>query len=163
MPQKWRERLAVERAEKYAPMPTGGSFMAGVCGAVVALLADAALSAFYGWHVGDHVLIAAFVAIGGFLVGFLGHRRLAGRVTRERLLLSAEDSPLQLGGVRWISSPHYQLGLCCVLFRLWEDVEGPALFLLQTPAILQHEKLLQCAIEVVHQSRFVARKEREHV
>ena len=100
MPQKWREHLAVERAEKYAPMPTGGSFMAGVCGAVVALLADAALSAFYGWHVGDHVLIAAFVA----LVGFLGHRRLAGRVTRERLLLSAEDSPLQLGGVRWISS-----------------------------------------------------------
>ena len=133
--------------------------MAGVCGAVVALLADAALSAFYGWHVGDHVLIAAFVA----LVGFLGRRRLAGRVTRERLLLSAEDSPLQLGGVRWISSPHYQLGLCCVLFRLWEEVEGPALFLLQTPAILQHEKLLQCAIEIVHQSRFVARKEREHV
>ena len=58
--------------------------MAGVCGAVVALLADAALSAFYGWHVGDHVLIAAFVAIGGFLVGFLGHRRLAGRSRKAR-------------------------------------------------------------------------------
>ena len=58
--------------------------MAGVCGAVVALLADAALSAFYGWHVGDHVLIAAFVASGGFLVGFLGQRRLAGRSRKAR-------------------------------------------------------------------------------
>ena len=84
MPQERRERLAVERAEQYAPMPTGGAFMAGICGAVVALLANAAVSAFYGWHVRDHILIATFVTIAGFLVGFFGQRRLAGLSRKAR-------------------------------------------------------------------------------
>ena len=58
--------------------------MAGVCGAVVALLAGAAVSAFYGWRVRDHVLITTCVTIGGFLVGFLGHRRMAGLSRKAR-------------------------------------------------------------------------------
>lgn len=65
-------------------MPMGGSFMAGVSGAVVALLADAAVSAFYGWRIRDHVLIATLLAVGGFLVGFLAHRRLAGLSRKAR-------------------------------------------------------------------------------
>jgi hypothetical protein len=84
MPQQSRERRAVERAEKYAPMPTGGLFMAGISGAAIALMADFAFSAFYGWRVRDHVWIAAFVALGGFLVGFLVHRQLAGLSRKAR-------------------------------------------------------------------------------
>lgn len=91
MPKKRRERLAVERAEKYAPMPTGGSFMADICGAVVAMLVIAAVSAFYGWPVRDHVLIPTSVTIGGFLVGFLGQRRLAG-LSREARHRSSNKS-----------------------------------------------------------------------
>ena len=55
MPQNWRDRLAVKRAEKYAPKPTGGAFMAGVALAGAALLGDFAFSAFYGWRVPDHM------------------------------------------------------------------------------------------------------------
>lgn len=84
MPHERRNRLAAERAEKYAPMPTGGAFMAGVCGAVVAVLADTAFSAFYGWRVRDHLLIATFMAIAGFLAGVLVHRRLAGLSRKAR-------------------------------------------------------------------------------
>jgi hypothetical protein len=82
MAQKERERRAAERAEQYAPMPTGGAFMAGLCGAIVALLGNVAVSAFYGWQLLDHVLIAVIVTATGFLVGFLGYKRLA-RLSRE--------------------------------------------------------------------------------
>jgi hypothetical protein len=58
--------------------------MAGVCGAVVAVLADFAFSAFYGWRVRDHLLIATFIAIGGFLAGVLVHRRLVGLSQKAR-------------------------------------------------------------------------------
>jgi hypothetical protein len=71
-----RERIATERAAQYAPMPKGGSFMAGVSGAVVALLGDTALSSFYGWHLRGHLVVSTLVGVTGFLVGFLGHRRL---------------------------------------------------------------------------------------
>ena len=82
MPENWREHLAVERAEKYAPKPTGGAFMAGVCIATVALLADIAFSAFCGWRVRDHILVATIVTALGFLVGVVGYWRL-GRLSRK--------------------------------------------------------------------------------
>jgi hypothetical protein len=63
-------------------MPTGGSFMAGVSGAVVAVLGNVGVSAFYGWRVLDHLLIAALVTVAGFLIGVLGYRRLA-RLSRK--------------------------------------------------------------------------------
>ena len=84
MPQNWRDRLAVERAEKYAPKPTGGAFMAGVAVAGAALLGDFAFSAFYGWRVPDHMLIAALVTALGFLVGVIGYWRLARLSRRAR-------------------------------------------------------------------------------
>jgi hypothetical protein len=77
MAQNWRERLATERAEKYAPRPTGGAFMAGVYTAAVVLLLDIAFSAFYGWRVRDHLLIATMVTASGFVVGVIGYWRLA--------------------------------------------------------------------------------------
>jgi hypothetical protein len=66
MEQRRREALAIKRANKYAPMPQGGSLMAGLCGAVVAWLGNASVSAFYGWRVLDHTLIAALVVVAGF-------------------------------------------------------------------------------------------------
>ena len=82
MPENWRELLAVERAERYAAKPTGGAFMAGVCIATAALLLDFAFSAFYGWRVRDHILIATLVTALGFLVGVVGYWRL-GRLSRK--------------------------------------------------------------------------------
>jgi hypothetical protein len=84
MPRDWRELLAVERAEKYAAKPTGGAFMAGVAVAGAALLGDFAFSAFYGWRVPDHVLIAALVTLLGFLVGVFGYWRQARLSRRAR-------------------------------------------------------------------------------
>ena len=56
--------------------------MAGVCIATVALLADIAFSAFYGWRVRDHILVATIVTALGFLVGVVGYWRL-GRLSRK--------------------------------------------------------------------------------
>lgn len=76
-----RQALANDRAEKYAPAPTGGSLLAGVCGAVVALLGDVGVSAFYGWRLRDHLLLSAGVTVIGFLIVFVGYKRL-GRLSR---------------------------------------------------------------------------------
>lgn len=85
MDSKGREARAARRAERYAPMPTGGSLMAGICGAVVALIGSVAVAAFYGWQLRDHVLIAACVTSAGFLVGLVGYKRLARLNRRARL------------------------------------------------------------------------------
>ena len=72
-----RQQLATERAEAYAPKPTGGSIMAGVCVATVVLLGWFAVSRFYGWALREHLLIALVSAPSGFLVGLVGYKRLA--------------------------------------------------------------------------------------
>lgn len=79
MDQNEREDLASERAEGYAPQPTGGAFMAGVCVACVALVGHIWIAAFYDWRVRDHLFVAALLTIGGFVVGLLAYRRLARR------------------------------------------------------------------------------------
>jgi NhaP-type Na+/H+ or K+/H+ antiporter len=58
--------------------------MAGVALAGAALLGDFAFSAFYGWRVRDHMLVAALVTALGFLVGIIGHWRLARLSRRAR-------------------------------------------------------------------------------
>lgn len=77
MDRKEREALAAERAERYAPMPKGGSFMAGAFGAIVAMIADVTVSAFYSSGLADHVLITASVTTAGFLIGIVGYKWLA--------------------------------------------------------------------------------------
>lgn len=67
---------ARDRAEAYAPQPTGGSVMAGVCVAVVAFLGVASLSGFYGWEVRDNVLLACLITGAGFVVGFVAYKNL---------------------------------------------------------------------------------------
>ena len=49
-----------------------------------ALLGDFAFSAFYGWRVRDHMLVAALVTALGFLVGVIGYWRLARLSRRAR-------------------------------------------------------------------------------
>lgn len=72
-----RQELAETRAEKYAPAPTGGSLMAGVCTAFVALGTDVLISRFYAWPWREHLLLTALVTLVGFLVGVVAYRRLA--------------------------------------------------------------------------------------
>lgn len=71
-----RQSLAEARAEVYAPAPTGGPWMAGVCVAVVALVGDLVVSGFYGWRVQDHLVLAALVTLAGFITGLIGYRNL---------------------------------------------------------------------------------------
>jgi len=96
MDQDERQALAEERAERYAPAPTGGALMAGVCVAAVALGGDFLVSGFYGWSVGDQPLVAIAATILGFLVGFVGYKKLARtnrRATRaERRRIDAAQS-----------------------------------------------------------------------
>ncbi len=65
---------ARDRAELYAPRPSGGSIMAGVCVAVVAFLGVMVVSGFYGWEVRDNVLPACLITAAGFCVGFAGYK-----------------------------------------------------------------------------------------
>lgn len=89
-----RQELAESRAEKYAPQPTGGAWMAGVCTAVVALGADVLVSRFYAWPWREHVLVTALVTLAGFLAGVVAYRKLAwthGRAVRAERRQIDED------------------------------------------------------------------------
>lgn len=96
MDEKQRGRLAAARAQAYAPKPTGGALMAGVCAAAVLGLADVSLSRFYGWPLPDHLWLTAALVTAGFLIGALGYLRLR-RLNRkarhaERTQIDAEQA-----------------------------------------------------------------------
>ena len=80
-----RNKLAAERAEHYAPRPTGGAIMAGLCGAAMALLADVSASKFYAWPLAGHVPATVLVVIFGFIVVLVGYRRAARRNRHAQL------------------------------------------------------------------------------
>ncbi len=88
-----REIFAANRAERYAPKPTGGILMAGICGAMAALLGDVAASRFYGRSVRDHLLAAVFVAVTGFLIGIFVNTRSAHRSRKARRAELAKIDP----------------------------------------------------------------------
>ena len=67
---------ARDRAETYAPRPTGGSVMAGVCVAVVTFLGVMVVFGFYGWEVRDNVLLACLITAAGFVTGFVAYKNL---------------------------------------------------------------------------------------
>lgn len=64
--------------------------MAGLCVAVVALGGDLVISAFYGWPAQDNLLIAALITLAGFLVGFIGYKRVA-RSNRRAIRLELDQ------------------------------------------------------------------------
>lgn len=72
-----KQKLAAHRAELYAPAPTGGSIMAGICTGVMALLGVFVVSGFYAQRVEEHLVLAAAVTAVGFLAGLAGYKRLA--------------------------------------------------------------------------------------
>lgn len=50
--------------------------MAGLVGAGVLLGGDAVLSGFYGWRLGDHLLLLLGLVVGGFIAGVMVRARL---------------------------------------------------------------------------------------
>jgi hypothetical protein len=76
MEEKRRNDLAADRAEKYAPRPTGGAVMAGATGAGLLLAADAVIAGFYGWRLRDHLLLLSILMGCGFLLGLFVFLRL---------------------------------------------------------------------------------------
>ena len=90
-----RSDLAAERAEAYAPRPTGGAIMAGLVGAGLLLSVDAVVSGFYGWRLRDHLLILLLLVLAGFAAGMLVYLRLR-RLNRharkaERVQIDREE------------------------------------------------------------------------
>lgn len=81
-----RKHEAAQRAEVYAPRPTGGSALAGFCGATVAVLIAYLVGRNYGWRLEEQSVIAALVVGVGFAVGFVGYRR-----ARERNRVARVD------------------------------------------------------------------------
>lgn len=82
-----RRALAAHRAETRAPRPTGGIALAGLCGAVVVLLGDVVVSAFYGWRVAEHLLLAVGLTVAGLVIGMMGYGRL---ILRNRKACAVE-------------------------------------------------------------------------
>lgn len=84
MTQSPQEALATKRAERYAPRPTGGSTVAGVCGAVIASLAAIIAARFYAWPLADHAIVAVLIGAAGFALGVVGYKRAARRHHKAR-------------------------------------------------------------------------------
>ncbi|MFC7379279.1 hypothetical protein [Brevundimonas sp. GCM10030266] len=99
MDEENRQNIAEERAHRYAPAPSGRSAMAGLCVAVVAVGGDFIISGFYGLRPLEHWPLILILGVAGFLVGLLGHKRLA-RANRkaaraERRGVDAEQDDLR--------------------------------------------------------------------
>jgi hypothetical protein len=69
--------------------------MAGVCGGVIALMADVAVSSFYGWPLAGHLAITVLVTTAGFVIVFAGYKRakrLSRRAERDELARIDRDA-----------------------------------------------------------------------
>jgi hypothetical protein len=73
------QREAAERAEAYAPRPTGGAWRAGLSGGVVALVGLFAAGQFYGLRVRDHLLVVLPILAAASVAGFVAYRRARSR------------------------------------------------------------------------------------
>lgn len=78
------EKEAADRAEKYAPKPTGGSLGAGASGAVVGAVTAWGVLSFYGWSAAPNALLIVGAAVVGFVVVFVGYKRLSRKNRRAR-------------------------------------------------------------------------------
>lgn len=81
-----RKHEAAQRAEAYEPAPTGGSALAGFCGATVAVVAVYLVGRNYGWRLEDQPVAAVLIVGAGFIAGFVGYRR-----ARERNRMAQID------------------------------------------------------------------------
>jgi hypothetical protein len=74
-----REREAAERAEVYAPKPTGGAWLAGFCGAVVAMVVLFTIGKVYELPLQPNLIFAVPIVLAAFIAVYVGYRRARGR------------------------------------------------------------------------------------
>jgi len=74
-----REREAAERAEVYAPKPTGGAWLAGFCGAVVAMVVLFTIGKVYELHLQPNLIFAVPIVLAAFVTVYVGYRRARGK------------------------------------------------------------------------------------
>lgn len=90
------QREAAERAEIYAPLPTGGAWRAALCGGVVALVAVFAVSEFYGWRMADHLPVVLPILVAASVFAFVAYgraRRRNRRAQADELARGPGDGP----------------------------------------------------------------------
>ena len=74
-----REREAAERAEVYAPKPTGGAWLAGSCGAVVAMVVLFTIGKVYELPLQPNLIFAVPIVLAAFVTVYVGYRRARGK------------------------------------------------------------------------------------
>ena len=74
-----REREAAERAEIYAPKPTGGAWLAGSCGAVVAMVVLFTIGKVYELPLQPNLIFAVPIVLAAFVTVYVGYRRARGK------------------------------------------------------------------------------------
>lgn len=74
-----REREAAERAEVYAPKPTGGAWLAGFCGAVVAMVVLFTIGKVYELPLQPNLIFAVPIVLAAFVTVYVGYRRARGK------------------------------------------------------------------------------------
>lgn len=82
-PEQKRE-LAGQRAETYAPAPTGGVALAALCGAVMVMGAYWAVSEFYDWRPAEHPFLVVVAGAMGGAVFAVAYDRAARKNRRAR-------------------------------------------------------------------------------
>jgi len=98
MDENERDILAEERANIYAPKPTGGAALSGFCGSTLALLAAVMVSKFYALPLEDYLAeTIAFTAV-AFGGGAVIHYRLR-RVNRKARVAERARIDLDRGPV----------------------------------------------------------------
>lgn len=70
-----RRKEAAERAEVYAPKPTGGAWLAGACGAVVAMVVLFTIGKIYELPLQPNLIFAAPIVLTAFVSVYIGYRR----------------------------------------------------------------------------------------
>lgn len=78
------EQAAWDRAEKYAPKPTGGALRTGFTGAAVGAMAIWGVLGFYSLRPASHAPWIVGGALIGFIAAFVAYKRLARKNIRAR-------------------------------------------------------------------------------
>lgn len=77
-----RKREAAE--ELYAPLPTGGPWLAGLCGATAAMVTLYTIGKFYALPLRPNSVAVILITLASFLVVYVGYRRARERNRKAR-------------------------------------------------------------------------------
>jgi hypothetical protein len=87
-----RKREAAERAELYAPKPTGGPWLAGLCGATVAMVALYTIGKVYALPLRQNLTAVALITLASYVAVYVGYRRARERNRKARAAELEEPS-----------------------------------------------------------------------